>query len=103
MSCSAAERRLKVEWTDHVERPRPRLHRSIDQRSAFSLRLAAAAQPRRHQTSSPPAKVSPAPTLQKIIRSPSLKIPSSAAQPSAIETLAALVLPYLEMVTTNLS
>ena len=30
-------------------------------------------------------------------------MPSSAAQPKAIETLAALVLPYLPIVTTNLS
>src|ERR1043166_1994546 len=56
-----------------------------------------------HHTSNPPANVSPAPTLQKMIRSPSVKIPSSAAHPSAIETLAALVLPYFEIVTTNLS
>jgi len=56
-----------------------------------------------HHTSRPPANVSPAPTLQKMMRSPSAKIPSSAAQPRAIETLAALVFPYLEMVTTNLS
>ena len=56
-----------------------------------------------HHSSSPPAKVRPAPTLQKIILSPGVKMPSSAAQPRAIETLAALVLPYLAMVTTNLS
>ena len=56
-----------------------------------------------YHSSNPPAKVRPAPTLQKMILSPSAKIPSSAAQPSAIETLAALVLPYLEIVTTNFS
>src|SRR5690606_6125949 len=61
--------------------------------------------PRRqhHQTIRPPAKVRPAPTEQKMIRSPDLKMPSSAAQPSAIETEAPEVLPYLEIVTTNFS
>jgi hypothetical protein len=56
-----------------------------------------------HQTSNPPANVRPAPTLQKMILSPTLKISSSAAQPRAIETLAAEVLPYLPIVTTNFS
>ena len=56
-----------------------------------------------HHTSRPPANVRPAPTLQKMILSPSEKMPSSAAQPKAMETLAALVFPYLEIVTTNLS
>ena len=59
--------------------------------------------PAPHHSNKPPANVSPAPTLQKIILSPSVKIPSSADQPRAIETLAALVLPYLPIVTTNLS
>ena len=57
----------------------------------------------RHHTSRPPAKVRPAPTLQKMILSPSAKIPSSAAHPRAIDTLAALVLPYLAIVITNFS
>jgi len=56
-----------------------------------------------YQTSNPPAKVSPAPTLQKMILSPELKIPSSAAQPNAIETEAADVFPYSPIVTTNFS
>ena len=45
----------------------------------------------------------PAPTLQKMILSPFSNIPSSAAHPSAIDTLAALVLPYFAIVMTNFS
>ena len=56
-----------------------------------------------YQIIRPPAYVKPAPTEQKIILSPSSKIPSSAAQPSAMETEAADVLPYLPTVTTNFS
>ena len=56
-----------------------------------------------YQTSRPPAKVRPAPTEQKMILWPGSKRPSSAAQPRAMETLAALVFPYWEIVITNLS
>jgi len=56
-----------------------------------------------YQVIRPPAKVKPAPTEQKMMLSPSSKIPSSAAQPRAMETDAADVLPYFPTVTMNFS
>ena len=44
-----------------------------------------------YQVIRPPAKVKPAPTEQKMILSPGSNIPSSAAQPKAIDTDAAEV------------